>query len=162
LIDHATAEEEGIPQACVYIACVDRQSRIYIQHRSKNKKLYPDLKTISASGHVNPGESFLQAAKRELKEELNIEADYLKKVGEFHDFHHCGIVYEVISDKTPIPNADELDTCQSGFGSRKGVRSLIEAFQEEEGIKSIFFPSPSTPPPPSSPAFPSDSPSAPF
>ncbi len=74
LVDHECAEETaGLKQAGVYVALVNAAGEIYVQHRTKVKRLWPDRKAISASGHVDPGETFEQAAVREVKEELGIK-----------------------------------------------------------------------------------------
>jgi len=58
----------------------DNHERFLLQRRSMLKKQYPDLWTLSATGHVNvtdlttaDKEGFLTAAKREVKEEIGVE-----------------------------------------------------------------------------------------
>jgi isopentenyl-diphosphate delta-isomerase len=118
LVDHQYAEETpGLEQACVYVAVVNAAGEIYIQHRARTKRLWPQRKTISASGHVDPGETFEQAAVREVKEELGIELNVrdLHLIGWFTGVSHGGPVHEARSDETPIPNPGELDVERSGF-----------------------------------------------
>ncbi len=118
LVDHKYAEETaGLEQACVYVAIINSAGAIYIQHRTTAKRLWPNRKTISASGHVDPGETFERAAVREVKEELGLElnAGDLHLIGWFTGLSHSGPVYEVRSDQTPIPNPEELDAGKSGF-----------------------------------------------
>lgn len=52
---------------------LDQQSRIYLQRRSTSMRNAPGLWDQSAAGHVDPGESYEQAAARELEEELGVE-----------------------------------------------------------------------------------------
>ncbi|MCU0916854.1 MAG: NUDIX domain-containing protein [Planctomycetes bacterium] len=118
LVDHQEADATpGWEQACVYVAILNAAGEIYIQHRATTKRLWPDRKTISASGHVDPGETFEQAAVREVQEELGIELDplALHLVGWFMGLAHSGPVYEARSHRTPTPNPDELTVAQSGF-----------------------------------------------
>ncbi len=118
LVDHEYAEQTaGLEQACVYVAIVNSAGEIYIQHRTAAKRLWPNRKTISASGHVDPGETFEQAAVREVKEELGIELSVgdLHLIGWFTGLSHAGPVYEARSNETPIPNPEELDAQKSGF-----------------------------------------------
>jgi isopentenyl-diphosphate delta-isomerase type 1 len=55
-------------------------NKVLLQKRSLEKDTFPGYWTISAGGHVSLGESYLEAAKRELKEELGIEPN-LKLLG---------------------------------------------------------------------------------
>jgi isopentenyldiphosphate isomerase len=128
LVDHEYAEKTaGLEQACVYVAIVNSAGEIYIQHRAETKRLWPHRKTISASGHVDPGETFEQAAVREVKEELGIDLDLrdLHLIGWFTGASHAGPVYEVRSDETPIPNPDELDVAKSGFVRVPELQRLV-------------------------------------
>ncbi len=58
----------------IYILAKDHTGKILIQKRSASKDLYPNCMDLSVGGHVNFGESYLEAAVRELKEELGIIA----------------------------------------------------------------------------------------
>lgn len=127
LFEHGHAEEAYVPQATVFVALMDRSGRIYLQHRSKAKRSYPDRKTISASGHVDPGETFEEAAVREMGEELGIhirQAD-LQRVGCFTGERHCGPVFLVRSRGVPKPNPTEVDPEQSGFVSPGELARLL-------------------------------------
>ena len=46
---------------------------ILIHQRSNNKKVYPNLWSLFVRGHVQAGESSLDACKREIKEEIGID-----------------------------------------------------------------------------------------
>lgn len=133
-VDHKWADETpGVEQACVYVALVNSAGEVYVQHRAATKRLWPDRKTISASGHVDPGETFEQAAVREVSEELGIElrANDLRPVGSFTGMAHCGPVYEVWSDLPPRPAPKELDVQRSGFVP---VRELGRLLSEPDGF----------------------------
>jgi len=69
----------------VYVFVLNKRGEIFIQKRSLEKDLYPGFYTASATGHVNYGEDYEEAAKRELKEELNIDAP-LKRLGKVKSF----------------------------------------------------------------------------
>jgi 8-oxo-dGTP pyrophosphatase MutT (NUDIX family) len=137
LVDHKWADgTPGVEQACVYVALVNAGGEVYIQHRARTKRLWPDRKTISASGHVDPGETFEQAAVREVGEELGIELREgdLRLLGAFTGLAHCGPVYETRSDATPKPGSEELDARRSGFVP---VAELVRLLSEPE----LFTPS---------------------
>ena len=69
----------------VYIFLINSKKEIFIQKRSMAKDLYPGYYTGSATGHVNYGETYDQAALRELEEELGIKAP-LRRLGKFKSF----------------------------------------------------------------------------
>jgi len=69
----------------VYVFVLNKRGEIFIQRRSLEKDLYPGFYTASATGHVNYGEDYEEAAKRELKEELNIDAP-LERLGKVKSF----------------------------------------------------------------------------
>ncbi|MEM3180356.1 MAG: NUDIX domain-containing protein, partial [Candidatus Bathyarchaeia archaeon] len=69
----------------VYVIVFNDRGEVFLQKRSLKKDLYPGYETCSVSGHVGYGESYEEAARRELIEELGIEAP-LKEVCKFKCF----------------------------------------------------------------------------
>lgn len=59
----------------VQVVVVDPAGRVWLQKRSAAKDAYPGAWDLSATGHVDPGETYDQAARRELAEELGIDAE---------------------------------------------------------------------------------------
>ena len=70
------------------------ETEILLQKRSRNKDAYPGCYDISSAGHIPSGENAITAARRELFEELGIEAapEDLVRIGslkyEFKDIFH--------------------------------------------------------------------------
>ena len=62
------------------IMLFDENGMVLIQKRVPNAALYPNCWDNSAAGHVDEGEDYLQAAYRELKEELGIEVELKEAV----------------------------------------------------------------------------------
>ncbi len=56
-----------------HIWIMNSEGKLLIQQRAFDKETFPGLWAISVAGHVRAGESSLDAAKRELKEEVNID-----------------------------------------------------------------------------------------
>lgn len=69
----------------VYVIVLNDKGEIFLQKRSLKKDLYPGHYACSASGHVEYGESYEEAARRELLEELGIDAP-LKEICRFKCF----------------------------------------------------------------------------
>ena len=54
----------------VHVLVHDEAGRLFLQRRSPKKDTFPDCWDSSCSGHVDAGEDYLTAARRELGEEL--------------------------------------------------------------------------------------------
>ncbi len=59
----------------VHVMVFNRKGELLLQLRSMNKDVAPGKWDTSAGGHVSPGEEVLDAAKRELKEELGVSLE---------------------------------------------------------------------------------------
>jgi len=77
--------KRGLIHRSVYVIVLNDKGEIFLQKRSLKKDLYPGYYACSASGHVEYGESYEKAARRELLEELGIEAP-LKEICRFKCF----------------------------------------------------------------------------
>jgi isopentenyldiphosphate isomerase len=62
----------GLRHRAVHMLIQDGEGRIYLQRRSPLKDVDPNLWDTSAAGHVDRGEDYLAAARRELEEELGL------------------------------------------------------------------------------------------
>jgi 16S rRNA (adenine1518-N6/adenine1519-N6)-dimethyltransferase len=65
---------DNLRHRAVHILVFDRQGNLFLQKRSPWKDRHPGVWDSSAAGHVEAGEAYDEAARRELQEELGIEA----------------------------------------------------------------------------------------
>lgn len=73
---------QSLTHRSVLVLLYDVHGRLYLQKRSARKALYPGRMDLSATGHVQAGESREHAALRELREELGVRARSLRLLAE--------------------------------------------------------------------------------
>ncbi|MBU1275385.1 MAG: NUDIX domain-containing protein [Proteobacteria bacterium] len=122
LAPRSQVHAQGLLHRAVHILLFNPEGSLWLQRRGPAKDTYPGLWTSSASGHVDPGEDYLSAACRELREELGLELelDYVGKVpagpatqGEFSG------VFRAETDQKPRPDPQEI--------AEMGLFSLADA-----------------------------------
>lgn len=65
------------------VAIINSDNRILIQHRSANKKLFPNAWDISIAAHVLAGEDSVMTAMRETNEEIGFQIERKIQAKEF-------------------------------------------------------------------------------
>lgn len=68
----------GLFHRTVNIFVFNSKGDIFLQQRNADKDICPLVWDLSTAGHLKIGESYLEAAKRELKEELGINAKIVR------------------------------------------------------------------------------------
>ncbi|MDN3493164.1 NUDIX hydrolase [Winogradskyella bathintestinalis] len=79
------AHSKGLYHNTVHVWLYTSKAEILLQQRSHKKTIYPLLWDVSVAGHIDAGETFIEAALRETKEEigLRLEPNDLKHIGVF-------------------------------------------------------------------------------
>jgi isopentenyl-diphosphate delta-isomerase type 1 len=95
----------------VHIFLFNSREELFLQKRSAQKDEFPGYYDSSAAGHVDPQESYADAAARELEEELGITAA-LKKIAEIPACRDNGwefsVFYTAVSDAPVSINPEEI------------------------------------------------------
>ena len=93
---------------------INSKGQLWIPRRATNKRIFPLCLDMSIGGHVETGESYDDAFRRELKEELNLDSDYLsvKLLGnltpEENNVSAFMNVYEIHYDQSPDYNNNDF------------------------------------------------------
>jgi 8-oxo-dGTP pyrophosphatase MutT (NUDIX family) len=76
---------DGLPHRATYILVFNDEGDLFVQKRTTSKDIYPGYYDVATGGVVSAGESYEDAAERELAEELGITGVRLKS---HFDFFH--------------------------------------------------------------------------
>lgn len=66
------AHQKGLIHRTAHVWFVNSKKQILLQKRASNKLAYPDYWDISAAGHISAGQTSLEGAQMETKEELGL------------------------------------------------------------------------------------------
>ena len=91
--------------------------KIIVPQRSADRRVFPNCYDFSVGGHVSSGETYEQAAYRELEEELGITGVKLQEIGYFKPY--------------------DIDT--SSFSKMYKLTYDGDLNYDKQGIKEIFY-----------------------
>ena len=118
------AHRNGWYHNTIHLWLYTKKGEILLQQRSHKKSIYPLLWDVSAAGHVDAGESLLNAAIRETREELGLllKPEQLTKIGihkhcknynngeiKDYEFHHVFIAELTVNIEELKPDDDEVE-----------------------------------------------------
>ena len=81
LVPRGEVHRLGLWHRASNVLLFDRTGRLYLQRRAAGKDVWPNAWDVSVGEHLQPGESFEQAAHRGLAEELSIRGVALTALG---------------------------------------------------------------------------------
>lgn len=121
----------ALPHRSVFVLLYNEQSKLYLQKRQTDKERHPGCWDLSATGHVLAGEAKLEAGRRELYEELRVEAEKLHKVFELPGSRRTGQEFITLyrtgpCRQIPDPNPEEVSTGM--FLERHEVEFLVRSY----------------------------------
>ncbi len=108
----AHVHAHGLLHRAVHMWVFRSDGRMLLHFRSATKDEYPHCYTSSASGHVDAGETYDAAAVRELREELNLQADLTRLMqlpaGPETANEHT-VLYQCETDNPVTPDPREIE-----------------------------------------------------
>lgn len=118
------AHRNGWYHNTIHLWLYTAKGEILLQQRSHKKSIYPLLWDVSAAGHVDAGESLINAAIRETQEELGLHLlpENLTKIGihkhcknyangeiKDYEFHHVFIAELPVNIEELTPDLEEVE-----------------------------------------------------
>lgn len=67
------AHKKGIIHRVVHVWIINYRNEVLLQKRDKTSRIFPSYWDISVAGHVSAGQSSLEAARQEAKDELGLD-----------------------------------------------------------------------------------------
>lgn len=117
----------------------NEEGKILILKRSVREDVYKPNTWVIPGGHVDEGESFIEAAKRELKEESGISIDKCYNVGTYED-DKCHIEYfsSFVDSKENNVTLDDEETVNYTWVDFEELKNYDMIFNMKENILKIF------------------------
>ncbi len=123
---------QGLLHRAANIFVFDSEGRMLLQKRSASKDEYPLCYTSSASGHLNAGETYDEAAPRELEEELGLRSP-LTMVAKFNGGPHSAnehtVLYKTVTDEAPTLHPEEIES--AAFFDLDQIAEMIRTTPEQ-------------------------------
>lgn len=88
--DRIVVYKKGLIHRLVRVLLLNKKGQLLLQWRSKEEDTFPETWDQSAGGHVDEGEDYETAAKRELEEELGITDVKLVLLDKFYTSGEIG------------------------------------------------------------------------
>jgi 16S rRNA (adenine1518-N6/adenine1519-N6)-dimethyltransferase len=138
IIGEASREEchqKKLRHRTIHVFVFNPKKELLLQKRSAKKDVYPGLYEASVSGHVLKGETYENAAIREIKEEIGIiitKKDLKKQekieilLGPEHAFMQIFVIH---TDKTPKLSDGEVQACK--WVTKTELKKQIEANEKK-------------------------------
>lgn len=125
--------KQGLMHRSVFVLLYNTENKLYLQRRSKGKQFYPGRWDLSATGHVQSGESREGAALRELREELDISLERLQLKHQLRasadtDWEHITVFSAGMVKEPPVPNPQEVE--DGAFHDPDELAFLVRNFRE--------------------------------
>ncbi len=123
----------GLPHRGVYVLLFNSRKELLLQKRASSKKIAPSTWDVSSAEHLKPGESFEEAAKRGLEEEVKIFNSAPNHVLDFRYTHEYNVglkddefnsVFELVYDGAFAPDKEEVS--EAKFFSLEQVKKMLE------------------------------------
>ncbi|HEX7963316.1 MAG TPA: NUDIX domain-containing protein [Candidatus Saccharimonadales bacterium] len=143
----AEAWDKGLIHRVVRVMVENDKGELLLQHRTPTKDIYPSCWDNSCAGHVDAGEDYDAAVKREVEEELGWPGLPLKHIGDYrsslvwqgHKFNRFVRVYAAHSNELPTKReAGKID----GFKwmAPADVRRFIQEHPDQvtDGLREVI------------------------
>lgn len=133
------AWQKGLKHRVARIMIEDQNGRILLQKRSANMQNFPNCWDHSAAGHVDVGEDYDVAAKRELEEEIGLTNIPLKQIDKYYaEENFKGFVlkrfsalYKGVVDEAVKTMVDPFEVAEVKWFDLDEIKKLVKNHPEQ-------------------------------
>ena len=135
------ARAKGLIHRIARVMVLDpTRTEILLQKRASDSWTFPNAWDNSAAGHVDEGEDYLAAAKREMFEEIGYKAIKLKQLGKYYTENQqnsaqlvkrFNMVYETVAPTDTVFRPDHEEVSEVRWFTREEVMRLIHDSSDE-------------------------------
>lgn len=122
---------------------INDRGQVWIPRRTKSKKLFPLCLDTSVGGHVMVGESYKQAFRRELQEELNLDLSQVPFKFLFklvpHEQAVSAFMHVYLIKTNQAPNYNQDDFVSASWYDLAALQSLIKQGEPTKGDLPILL-----------------------
>ncbi|WP_136465562.1 NUDIX hydrolase [Flagellimonas onchidii] len=139
------AHLKGLFHPTIHVWFYTSDGQILFQKRAHDKDTFPSLWDVSVAGHIGAGEDIIQAAIREIEEEIGLEINQsdLERIGTFksmhkhsetlidNEFHHnflCKLEVPLVKLKRQESEVDDLQLFAIDVFKEKVKQDKLEGF----------------------------------
>lgn len=123
-----------------YVVVTNSKKELLLQKRSMKKDLQPGFWGMSVGGHVTYGQTYKEAAEREIQEELGISLPLtfvVKKLISSPEEIEYSSIFSASTDKTPVDfDRDEIDEVR--WVPIKKLKEFVGREKVSNGAKSVI------------------------
>lgn len=118
LVERSQVHQSGLWHKAAQVFLFNSRRELLVQKRAAQKDLYPDHWDSSVGEHLIPGESYIEGARRGLREELGVTLKHLTPLGseqrmilEGEGFRDCEfqLAFQGLFDGLIIPDEQEVE-----------------------------------------------------
>lgn len=142
------AQQKGLLHRIAEIMVEDPGGRILLQKRADSRDTNPGCWTTSVGGHVDAGEDYLEAAVREMQEEIGLSDVKLQEIGSYrknsmHEWRKLNRFYKIFKAVVPVDTRfrpDPIEVSEVRWFTLDEIRQLIDqnAGQFTSGLTEVI------------------------
>lgn len=124
---------KGLRHRIARVMVKDPAGRILLQKRADHMRTFPGRWDTSAAGHVDLGEDYTQAAKREMFEEIGLSAASLREIDYYRsenkyeqlDIRRFNKTFEITISPETVLKPDPAEVSETRWFTKQQLKDMV-------------------------------------